>query len=351
MLRVSIKARRLWYVTECMKLFKPNTALSVDNFIEQLELLGVKHKKELEAYVESSGYIDRTEKHYPAKRYIGLMQGSQLIKIARRSCRITKLGEPLRFLQPLYANPFNLSIEQECYLLKRLLISDFDVLLPLFRLLPDCDNVPMLFRLFRNAINDQLKKRMEAIGDIIRASEFRKQIDRMKRWTNEKKYLEHIIYPRISWLIDLRLFDMETLVKEDHLELNEAAKIIFSGLATIYDEERLKYWFENHFYETFFQARPSGFKIKEMVRLRDLSEKEAFKHLEAMLKDSFGKFSSPGTPFLHMSATTFLEYSCIKFLSKGILAEFTGLKDLLRSIPGYRFEWEPVVDDGFIIEL
>lgn len=350
-LSVNIKARRLGYVIQYLNLFKRNISLTVDNVIGKLESWAVQHQKELEAYIDSSGSITKTSKHYPAKRYVELMQGLQLIKITGRSCRITKLGEPLRFLKSNHNNPFDLSVEQECYLLRRLLISDFDVLLPLFRLLLDHGDVPWIFKLFKSAFIDQLEKRAEAIGDIIQASEFRKRIDSAKRWTKEKKYLEHIIYPRINWLIDLKLFDPEILVGEKRLQLNEAGKMIFFDLANTYEEAHLKYWLENHFYEIFVQAHRSRFAMGEIVKLSDLSEEHVFKHLEDMLKDSFEKFSSAGTPFLHMSATTFLEYSCIKFLGKGIVAGFDVLKDFLRSIPGYRFKWEPVVSDGFITKV
>ena len=350
-LSVNIKARRLGYVIQCLNLFKRNISLTVDNVIEKLESWAAQHEEELEAYIESSGSITKTSKHYPAKRYLELMQGLHLVKITGRSCRITKLGEPLRFLKPTYDNPFDLSIEQECYLLRRLLVSDCDVLLPLFRLLLDYGDVPMIFRLFKNTYIDQLEKRAEAIGDIIRASEFRKRIDSTKRWTKEKKYLEHVIYPRINWLIDLKLFDTEIFVGEKRLQLNEAGKMIFSDLTNTYEEARLKYWLENHFYEIFAQAHRSRFAVEETVRLSDLTKENGFKQLEDMLKDSFEKFSSVGTPFLHMSATTFLEYSCIKLLGKGIVAGFDVLKDLLKSIPGYRFKWEPVVNDGFITKV
>lgn len=283
-LNVNIKARRLGYVTQCLNLLKPSLSWTLDNVIERLESLGTQHQKELEAYVENSGYIKETKKHYPAKRYIKLMQELQLIKITGRSCRVSKLGEPLHFLQPIYNNPFDLTIEQECYLLRRLLISDFDVLLPLYRLLQDHDNVPTIFRLFKNAFVDQLEKRTEAIGDLLRASDFRNQIYSIGRWTKEKKYLEHIIYPRISWLIDLKLFDLEIFVKGRLLRLNDAGKRIFSNLEKTYEEEHLEHWFANRFYEQFAEAKHSRFAIKEMARLSDLPEdgtvQESGRHVE-----------------------------------------------------------------------
>jgi len=350
-LNINIKARRLGYVIQCLNFFRQSESLTVGTVFEKLELWSTQNKEKLERYINSSGDIKKTIKHYPAKRYVELIRDLHLLKISETSCRITKLGKPLLFFETTPAKPFDLSIEQRWYLLRRLLISDFDYLLPHFRLLAEYNDAPAIFRRFKNTYLTHLEEQARAIGDIIQSSEYRKRIDNLKRWTKEKKYLEHIIYPRINWLIDLKLIDWNILIEEKRYELNKAGSLIVSTLESIYKTGKLKDWFETSFYTTLAQAYDSLFKRDQMTFLGNLSEKQRFRIIEDKLRDSFSLFASSGTPFLHMSANTFLEYACIKLLKEGIVAEIEICKEILKSIPGYRFRWEPIVNDGFITRV
>lgn len=350
-LNVNIKARRLGYVVQCLGFFEQSESLTVGTVFEKLESWSTRNKERLKRYISSSGYITKTAKHYPAKRYVELTRDLQLIDVSEASCRITKLGKPLLSLETTPSRPFDLSIEQRWFLLRRLLISDFDYLLPHFRLLTEYDDVPTIFRLFKSAFLTQLEEQSRAIGDIIQASEYRKRIDNIKRWTKEKKYLEHIIYPRINWLIDLKLVDWNTLIEERRHELSKAGSLIASKLESIGREKRFKKWFETSFYTTLAQAYDSIFEREQIAFLSNLSDKQRFGILKNKLEEAFSLFSSLGTPFAHMSANTFLEYACIKLLKEGIIAEFKICKEVLKSIPGYRFRWEPVMNDGFITKV
>lgn len=350
-MNVNIKARRLGYVIQCLNFFKQSENLTVGTVLEELESWSTQNEEKLERYISSSGYIKKTIKRYPAKRYVQLIRDLHLIEISETSCSITKLGKPLLFLETTPTKPFDLNIEQRWYLLKRLLIFDFDCLLPHFRLLAEYNDVPTIFRLFKNTYLTHLEERARAIGDIIQSSEYRKRIDSIKKWTKEKKYLEHIVYPRIAWLIDLKLIDWNILIEEKRYELSKAGSLIASTLESIYKTDKLENWFETSFYTTLAQAYDSLFKKDQITFLGNLSEKQRFRILEDKLKNSFSMFASSGTPFPHMSANTFLEYACIKLLKEGIVAEFEICKEILKSIPGYRFRWEPVVNDGFITKV
>lgn len=350
-LNVNIKAQRLGYVIQCLNFFKQRESLTFGTVLEKLELWSAQNEKKLEQHIKTSGYIKKSSRRYPPKRYVELISNLQLIEISEMSCNITKLGIPLLFFEATPSKPFDLSIEQRWYLLKRLLISDFDILLPHFQLLAEHNDVPTIFRRFKNTYHAHLEERIRAIGDIIQSSEYRKRIDFIKKWEKEKKYLEHIIYPRIHWLIDLKLIDWNILSKKKRNELSKEGNLIASTLDSIPKTEKLKHWFETSFYTMLAQAYDSLFKRDQITFLTNLSEKQKFRIIEDKLEDSFSLFASSGTPFPHMSANTFLEYTCIKLLKEGIVAEFDICKKILKSIPGYRFRWEPVVNDGFITKV
>lgn len=348
---VNIKARRLGYVIKCLSAFKQSESLTRGTVYEKLELWSVQNKKELDKHIRTSGYISKSPKRYPAKRYVDLTSNLQLIKIDRTSCSITKLGIPLHFFEIVPSKPFELSIEQQWYLLKRLLISDFDILLPHLQLLEKYYDVPTIFLKFKKTYLAHLEQRVRSIGDIIESSEYRKRIDKIKGWTSEKKYLEDIIYPRIDWLTDLKLIDWTILAEENRYELSKPATLITSKLVSLNKIGKLKNWFETGFYTTLSKAYNSLFNKDHITFLANLSEKQKFEIIKNKLEESFSMFASSGTPFAHMSAITFLEYTCIKLLREGIVAEFDICKQILNDISGYRFRWDPIVNDGFITRV
>ncbi|MEM5867688.1 MAG: hypothetical protein QXG39_07195 [Candidatus Aenigmatarchaeota archaeon] len=343
----NIKTRRLGYIIALVKIIG-NNFLFIDDALRRLESWAEAHQKEVEEYSGKSGLITASPKHYPAKRYFHLAKDLRLIKVSRSECAVTKIGQPILYLAEYLRNPFDLTNEQICYLLKRILENDSDCFLQLLRSLEKYNEIKNIFTQFKKTLLDHLEKKIEKLGDILKSSEIKRRRDKIIRWTEERKYLEHIIYPRLDWMTDLKILNISKR-KEGIYEFTEEGKSFLSFLNEMEKAnlENFDAWLENRYYEIFGQC----FIKKEKNLLTTLNSEEHVKLISDLLEDAFRKFSSPNLPLSHMSAITFLEYSCTKLVVMGIIPSFNQLKDLLKRMAGYRFQWQPSMEDGFIIKI
>ena len=340
----NIKTRRLGYIIALIDLIG-NNFLFLDDVLRRLEFWAKKKQKELERYFGRTGLITESPKHYPARRYIHLAENLRLVKISRNECALTKIGQPLLYLAKSPQNPFHLTDEQVCYLLKRILENDFDYFLPLLKLLKKFNKTKEIFLNFKKAVLNHLEIKSEKIKDILKSSDIKERKNQILRWTQEKKYLEHIIYPRLDWMIDLRILNAHKYRRRIYEFTEEGAN--FLKEMERMEVKDLDKWLEEHFYKIFGRSFIKGKKIPFIM----LNNRERFKYISNFLEDSFRKFSSPSLPLQHMSANTFLEYTCTKLVVMGILPSFDQLKDTLKQMPGYRLQWQPAMQDGFIIKI
>jgi len=344
-INTNIKTRRLGYIVSLADILG-NSFLLVDDLQGKLEAWAEEHKSDLERYFSKSGFIKKSPKHYPARRYIHLAKDLRLVKISRNECALTKIGQPLLTLDKNKQNPFELSTEQKCFLLKRILENDFDYLFPLLRLIEECHSAQEIFGNFRRIVLDHLKTRIERIDDILKSSLFMKRIQLMMKWTQEKKYLEHIIYPRLDWLLDLQILDLEKFKKKIY-QLTCDGKAFFEALKKMEAEIDIDAWLEDYYYETFGRC----FIKDGVISFDTLKREKGLRVICDLLEEAFSKFSPPNLPFEHISANTFLEFSCTKLIGMKILPAFTQIKNILNSLPMYRFQWQPSMHDGFIMKI
>jgi hypothetical protein len=340
-LSTNIKTRKLGYIIGILRILDKNF-LDVDSLVEKLESWSQSNSAFFQSMGES-GWLKRTTKHYPALRYIQLAEDLELVKIVGRECGVTKLGQPILFLAPIWNNPFELSSEQICYLFKRILVVDYDFLMPLLKLLSSPKIRPKVFDDFKKAVLGHLQVRETSFGDIIKSSKFRNRIQLIEKWSKEREYLQHIIYPRLDWLVDLKMVNLD----KNQYELAAGCKAFLESLNSVSSEEELEQWFDNDYYEAFSDIfrRPS---FETMSQFDALSKAQQSEQLHLLLEESFMKFSSANLPFQHLSARTFLEYTCVKLMSKMIVATFKQVIEVLKTMTDYKFQWEYLLDDGYV---
>lgn len=341
----NIKTRRLGYIIAITDLLG-NNFLLFDDLQGKLEAWAEEHEKYLERYFSKSGFIKKSPRHYPARRYIHLAESLRLIKISRNECALTKIGQPLPILDKNKQNPFELTIEQKCYLLKRILENDFDYIFPLLRLLENYNSAREIFDNFKIAVLEHWEKRSKRIGDILKSSGFKKRKELMLKWTREKKYLENIIYPRLDWLLDIQILDREKCKKRIY-KLTHDGKTFLEELKKMEVEIGADAWLEDHYYGIFGRC----FIKENVISFYSLKKEERLKLVHGLLEEAFKKFSPPNLPFQHISANTFLEFSCTKLVGIKILPAFSQIKDVLKSLPTFRFQWQPSIRDGFIMKI
>lgn len=345
-INTNIKTRRLGYIVALADLLG-SSFLLVDDLQRKLEAWAEEHENDLERYFSKSGFIKKSPRHYPARRYIHLAENLRLLRISRNECALTKIGQPLPTLDKNKQNPFELSNEQKCYLLKRIIENDFDYILPLLRLLEKHHHSQEIFSNFKEAVLKHLETRIERIGDILKSSGFMKRKQLIMKWTQEKKYLENIIYPRLDWLLDIQILDREKSRKRIYELTYNGRAFVEKILENMEVENNANAWLEDHYYEAFGRC----FIKQSVISFDALKEEERSKIVHNLLEEAFNKFSPPNLPFQHISAKTFLEFCCTKLIGVRILPTFTQIKNMLNSLPMYRFQWQPSMRDGFIMKI
>jgi len=141
-----------------------NNFLFVDNTLRKLESWAKAHQKEVEEYSGKSGLITASPKHYPAKRYLHLAENLRLIKVSRSECAVTKIGQPILYLAESSQNPFDLTNEQRCYLLKRILENDSDCFLQLLKSLEKYNEIKDIFMYFKKTLLDHLERKSKSLA-------------------------------------------------------------------------------------------------------------------------------------------------------------------------------------------
>ncbi len=202
-------------------------------------------------------------------------------------------------------NPYELSDETRCFLLKRLLEEDFDYLTTLTGLFL---TKYVSFTDFKRNLAIHFKR---ASTDGVSAREMRLLREMEQEWKSPKEYFrQHILAPRRGWLLDLELVHWDEFRTRSQIDFKVSTKRLIEKLEELRRSELFKY-LANSYYEDF--ARLLGSKT-EFTLFSHLSEGEKKEKTIDYLKIAFSIF---GTVFLkRISSRSFFEYIPCHALSK-----------------------------------
>jgi len=348
------KVRRLGYFLQIVREIG-KASLAEETLLARLTSWAENNANLLVQYVDSTGVIKESPKGTSARRYLSSALEMELVAKIGREYKLTKHGKVLfLFTNKGECFPFELTPKEMCFLLNRLLLFDSDYLIPLLQFLRghgEC-TLSSLQERFRDAVLSWLEIKVNYIfaEESRERNELLRVENRIKSWRKPKKYAEHIVPPRIHWLLDLRLIDWDFYKKTRKFALGKKGKVFLSHLPQIQDHLYVnRDWLENDYFEDFILA---FFPESAITRFSQLRCKEQHEIVHNFLKQSFTIFGT--TDLLRIAASQFLYYTCVELALTNKMA--CGVEDLKQSLnqisssanSSYYFYWSAQQNDGHI---
>lgn len=348
------KVRRMGYFLQVVKEIG-KSSLGENAVIARLTSWSETNINLLEQHVDSTGKVKKSPKDTSARRYLSCASNMGLIARIGGEYKLTKYGKVLlSLMDQISFSPFSLTLTEACFLLNRLLLLDSDYLVPILQFLDEhgeCD-LSTLQKQFRNIVLSWLEVKLryfftiepESKNEILRAE------NRIKSWTKPEKYVEHIVPPRVHWLLDLQLLDWMVYKEQSKFALGTNGKTFFSRLPKIQNYAHVnRTWLENDYFKGFIEAFLPN---TGMALFSALDRKKQRAIVLDFLERCLGKFRT--TELFRIAASQFLYYTCINLsVIDKISCGFDSLKQWLNEIStdpegSYYFYWSAQQDDGHI---
>lgn len=348
------KVRRLGYFLQVVKEIG-KSSLGENAVIARLTSWSETNINLLEQHIDSTGTVKKSPKDTSAHRYLSCASNIGLMDTIGGECKLTKYGKVLLSLMDRTSfSPFSLTLTEACFLLNRLLLLDSDYLVPILQFLDEhgeCD-LSTLQKQFRNIVLSWLEVKLryfftreaESKNEILRAE------NRIKSWTKPEKYVEHIVPPRVHWLLDLQLLDWMVYKKQSKFALATEGKTFFSHLRKVQNYAHVdRTWLENDYFKSFLEAFLPN---TGMVLFSALDRKKQRAIVLDFIERCLGIFRT--TELLRIAASQFLYYTCVNLsVIDKISCGFDNLKQWLNEISAdskasYYFYWSAQQDDGHI---
>jgi len=301
-------------------------------------------------YIDPSGLVGPSLKHKSSKNYLKVAESLGLVKNFYGKWLLTKYGNVLSKL-PEYEQSLELGVHEICFFVKLLLKKDITNLLALRQALKETEKPSEIPEAFKKAVLEEVLRNYKKTRDPHIQLEIQKRLQKIKVWRPYR--LNHIIIPRIHWLIDLKIIDWE---KYRHRILSIQAKrdIIFESISReIEKTTNIDDWIDNTYYEIFYSAYKDLLPSKVKF-WKDIGDSCKYKVAEECIEKGFKILGSH--EMRRVSLIPLLEYFGICLLiDNGIIVSFKELHEQIRKVAMSRkdltYRWVPYDKDGYIRQI
>lgn len=350
-LHTSTKARRLGYLKLLSDLFDFGRNYPINRFNKVVEEAAATVESQLLKYKNSKGLIRKTKSGISAKPYVELAHDLALINYLRNSVaqgKMFKVYSELRPIDSINQNYFKLNKLDKLFFLEQILRQDalyiFVMLESLF--LYGVLSLSALQTIFHEAVLKKLKKFEEFVKD--RESRKYKELQNVRKriegWEKPDKYLEHVLMPRLNWMLDLGLvsFSPKNTFMID--EKGEKLLVHYWAWQDLYGEVAINLnGILDFVYITIFSDLYEGGIENEQ------SEEAIKKLVKAVILDSFEHFKTIAPNRVTASqAISFTQY--FLFLKHNIKTGRPFIRRLLSEefTDNFIYNYQPQYQDGYI---
>jgi len=351
-LSLQTKVRRLAYLRMILSLFLKSSYFPENIFSKKIEEESKKYKKNLSKYINTKGTIEITKTGSSSKPYIDLIIDLKLLYAQNNRFQLSKYGKIFNVIKDkedyIPNNYFKLSKYEKAFFLSFIMQNDnfyIWVLIDLIYIFGNKTSIKEIKEVFKQYI-------IQELDFIVKNSNLSKknkqkikiQIERIKSWKKPKIYLEHIIEPRINWLLDLNIIN-ENEFLENKIVLSEKGLILFNVLNSYYDLFQEKYVIMNEIiYRDFFKL------INEMysIEASDINDSDLV-YIEQYIDESFYLFKTMAPN--RVTASQSILYVCFMMLFyRKKIVNFLEVKEYLNSKKNKKFifDWYKTENDGSI---
>jgi hypothetical protein len=252
-INLQTKVRRLAYLKMILNMFTKSTYYPTNIFNRKIEREAEIYKNQLLDYSNSKGLIEQTKTGNSAKPYVEALLSLQLLYTQNNMYQVSKYGKIYNIidskLKHTKDNFFNLESYQKSFFLFFIFQNDelyFWVLLNIIYIEKNNTTYKNIKDVFQDYLIKELQQIIESSTLATKSvREITIKLNRIKEWKNPKKYLEHIIEPRINWMLDLDILDKDSF-QNNIISLSDKGLMLYDILNSYYDIFLEKYLISEH---------------------------------------------------------------------------------------------------------
>jgi hypothetical protein len=349
------KSRRLGYFKAIIELFEKGSYYPVSLFpvIAEKELTNL--KEQLDVYQityggNNKGLIKVGYRGNSAAPYIEVLKNLNIITDINRSYVLTKQAKPYFQLNSefkskessFWSNTFDLNQNDCLYFLQTLLSNDIiytGLIVYLARSLGDEFSSKEMYNHFQGYLQTYLKHILIILWEDRRKEDIQAILERISLWQKPERYAEHIIEPRVNWLLDLKLIK-NSEDKKGYYRFTEAGERFINILAGL-EESYSREWLDNlelisiSYYSCYAYIYDISFEKKWSLQV-----------VSEYLRKSMNIFKTDAPQ--RIAASQAINYVCSEcLLNHGLLYDFYEIKEyLLSKESDYSLDWFNTENDG-----
>jgi hypothetical protein len=346
------KTRRLGYFSIMANYFIQYEKFSEAIFNKKFEAYAQEHSDHLHSFSNTKGEIKLTKTGNSAGHYTKLAKELGFVNHINRVLSPGKNYKVYLVLKEYYSgneNIFKLSLLDKIFFLETLLSRDYLYLSWLIELIfiEDTTNYRSLNSSFQSFLIQRITELLNANKtkyDTKLRRELAKIKERITKWEKPSTYLEHVIMPRINWLYDLELLEVDNKL---NIKLTENGKRLFHNICFITDlktdrfinfEIAIKAFYIHFFNDVYFCDNKNDFEANFVI-----------KKIEDCIIESFDHFKTLAPNRVTASqAILYVKYKL--YLTDRIKVEDTYIVKLLETntFPNFIFKFQKKYGDGYI---
>jgi len=346
------KVRRLGYLFVILEMFNNSKYYPLSIFNKKIEQQALKYNDNLQKYIDNKGLISISKTGNSAKPYVDFLTSLKLLYYQNNTYQLSKYGKIYNILfsklHTKQKNKFNLSVFQKAFSLWFLIQNDILYLFSLLEIIyiqKNDTNVSKIKDVFQEYILEALEFTMKHSKISTKfKNNISDKITRIQQWEKPKVYLEHIVEPRINWLLDLGLLN-EEIYLSNRISLSKRGLnfLFYFGYCFDQSEERFTISRELRCH-SFFNI----INIIYDINAKEIQKKDLIL-IEKYIDESFTLFKTIAPN--RVTASQAILYTCYMMLfQEGIVVNFCTIQQYLYSKENtkYIFDWYKTENDGSI---
>lgn len=352
------KTRRLAYLTAIISMLG-HSSLGERVLLSKIARWSQQHRSYLKAYWVHTGEVTSTRRNSAGARYLRLATNLGIIAPISGAYRTTRNGLVLLALiqeNGPNTNPFYLTQVERLFYLYLLLERDADILLTIasYLIKQPGASLAQIQRVFQTVFLERLNQKIAISRDDILRQRLLERRGEIERWTKPERYAEHIVPPRLNWLLDLEFLEPGWF-RRHRYNLTPGGGRLISEIPQLGDAE---------FYDITYEWLASDFwplatyewlGIEPKAAWGELSEGMRRELCASVLYEAFGAFRQTAVPKVSLSqAVLYLTFRLI--LGCNVKTDLASLTDWL-SVPqilnGRRYEvrFSPRENESYLVMM
>lgn len=351
------KTRRLAYLTAILLALREGE-LSEPLLLNRVTVWSQDHRADLSSYYVSTGEITHTKKNSAATHYLDFAVKLKLIVSLSGMYHIARIGSVQAALIRTYkqnSNPFLLNSAEKIFYTYCLLKADADMVLTLVdSLMQQEGSLAFLQQTFQEILLERLNTKLLAVQDEVVRMQLRDRRMKVKEWKHMERYVEHIVPPRLNWLLDLGFLESSAF-RQHHFQFTEAGRLFSSSLPYLagpFIHDISDQWLGLEYWQVIAKTLLA---IESLMQWTEVDKEAQYSIMVALLTEAFKVFRYSLVP--RISLIQIMLYLSIRLLlDHRIVASPTVLTEwfmIARIMDGRRYEvrLSPRENESYLIIL